>query len=123
MHVAQPITAASADEETDVDAELSTYLTGAQAVPVPTYFVGSFGAGSRRAMAALAASSAIDITYLGRRSDAEGALAATHEQMSGLRLVTTDLCVLLEARISMQVLDRRVPTEESCVGVLRCIRL
>ena len=60
--------AALPDEEADVDAELSAYLTGAQAVPVPTYFVGSFGAGSRRAMAALAASSAMDITYLGRRS-------------------------------------------------------
>ena len=53
--------------------ELSAYLTGAQTVPVPTYFVGSFGAGSRRAMAALAASSSADVTYLGRRRVASGA--------------------------------------------------
>ena len=59
--------AALADEEAEADAELSAYLTGAQTVPVATYFIGSFGAGSRRAMAALAASSAADVTYLGRR--------------------------------------------------------
>ena len=63
----EPIRAVSADEEAEVDSELSAYLTGAQAVPVPTYFVGSFGAGSRRAMAALAVSSTADVTYLGRR--------------------------------------------------------
>ena len=56
------------DEEEEADSELSAYLTGAQSVPIPVYFIGSFGQGSRRAMAALAASSAaVNITYLGRR--------------------------------------------------------
>ena len=64
------------DEEAEVEAELSAYLTGAQTVPVPTYFIGSFGAGSRRAMAALAASSSADVTYLGRRQAALRSLAA-----------------------------------------------
>lgn len=67
VHGCEKTLMAWTDEEAEADAELSAYLTGAQTVPVPTYFIGSFGAGSRRAMAALAASSSADITYLGRR--------------------------------------------------------
>ena len=55
-----------AEDTTNTDTELQAYISGASEVVVPTYFIGSFGRGSRKAMMALAASAAPNITYLGR---------------------------------------------------------
>eukprot|EP00208_Stichococcus_sp_RCC1054_P002085 CAMPEP_0206146064 /NCGR_PEP_ID=MMETSP1473-20131121/29358_1 /ASSEMBLY_ACC=CAM_ASM_001109 /TAXON_ID=1461547 /ORGANISM="Stichococcus sp, Strain RCC1054" /LENGTH=638 /DNA_ID=CAMNT_0053542501 /DNA_START=442 /DNA_END=2358 /DNA_ORIENTATION=+ len=59
-----PIAGASEDSAAP-DAETIKFLTGKQEVPVPTFFIGAFGAGSRQAMAAAEASGTARLQWLG----------------------------------------------------------
>lgn len=53
-------------DDADYNGELVPYITGDKKAPVPTYFIGGFGAGSRQALEALAAAPECGIHYLGR---------------------------------------------------------
>lgn len=54
-------------DDAEYQGELTPYLKGEKRAPVPTYFVGGWGAGSRAALEALALAPDSNITYLGRR--------------------------------------------------------
>ena len=54
-------------DDADFLGELSPYINGTKTAPVPTYFIGGFGLGSTKAVAALAAAAPqCNIHYLGR---------------------------------------------------------
>jgi hypothetical protein len=55
------------DDAAEPDSELVEYASGARIAPLPTYFIGGFGRGSTRALAALeAGGGAGGVRYLGR---------------------------------------------------------
>ena len=67
-HLAAPPRAhprAGADDG-DYEGELLPYITGDKQAPVPTYFIGGWGQGSRQALEALSGSSGANVHYLGR---------------------------------------------------------
>jgi len=53
-------------DEADYVGELTPYIAGDKVAPIPTYFSGGFGLGSKQALSALAAAPACGIHYLGR---------------------------------------------------------
>lgn len=53
-------------DEAEYVGELAPYLSGEKTAPVPTYFIGGSGLGSKQALSALAATPQCDIHYLGR---------------------------------------------------------
>ena len=57
--------AGSSGDASEEDTELADYVTGAKEVPLPTYFIGSFGQGAERAIESLSDADA-PVRYLGR---------------------------------------------------------
>ncbi|KAH7619036.1 hypothetical protein Ndes2526B_g05985 [Nannochloris sp. 'desiccata'] len=58
-------------DDADYVGELLPYINGEKTVPVPTYFIGGFGLGSSKALAALATTPNCNIKYLGRAGVAQ----------------------------------------------------
>ncbi|KAL4423189.1 hypothetical protein ABPG77_000322 [Micractinium sp. CCAP 211/92] len=56
---------AGGSDDADYNGELLPYITGEKKAPVPTYFIGGWGHGSKQALEALAASDG-NVKYLGR---------------------------------------------------------
>jgi diadenosine tetraphosphate (Ap4A) HIT family hydrolase len=58
-------------DDADYVGELLPYINGEKSAPVPTYFIGGFGLGSSKALAALATAPNCNIKYLGRAGVAQ----------------------------------------------------
>ena len=64
--VIAPMTGPDEDEE-ELDSEISEYLSGQKVVPIPVYFIGSFGRGAMRGInMLLEAASPGRVRHLGR---------------------------------------------------------
>lgn len=61
-----PTAAGPRDDAGPADAELQSYLSGSSQAPIPTYFIGSYGAGSTTAMQSFASAVGSNLHYLGR---------------------------------------------------------
>ena len=56
--------AESKEDAAPISADAQAYVSGSKQAPIPTYFIGSFGAGSQEAMRSLSTAST-NIHYLG----------------------------------------------------------